>query len=683
MKTIIVKRNGVNCISVDGKIIDSVAFKSFRPTKNNVGDFYGAGVRIFHVYCSGLKSGINMPYSTYGETWFGIGDYRFEGFEKQMQMFIDAAPDAYLFINLHVDVRSWWLDENPGNVDSFTHLSQIAGNKKWRRDTVDYIKAFINYAESRYDDKILGYWLLGGYTTEWFSQFDMQETHPVKLQAFRDYMGVQDILIPCPSELEKPVNQIFLDPKKDSLIIDYQKFHAKLISDLVLELCHAAKEALDFRKIVGVFFGYILELGDNRRLYNYGHLDLDRVNESPDVDLIATPTSYKYRLYDDGSAYMILADSLDLHGKAYFASFDNLTFLTPTVLDNPRRLCNDPETKDAMIALQTKFTRLDLLNTREKTIHGMRREMMSRLAKRCGTWWFDMLEGWYYDDGLMNEVAGLVQKSKNLLDTPRSSASEICVIVGTESLYYVNKTSDTCDECISKQRGPLSRIGAPYDIFSMSDLMRIDKEKYKLFIFLDAYTLSNSERSYINEELKSGGRSLLFVGMCDYIDRDGISIERTSRLLEMEIGLLEKDEAQIRAFNSSYGYEAAKNPTPFVKSKYTRALGRFSDSRKCALVVKESENYKIFFSALGNISDGVLRAVAKMSDVHIYAEDGVYTYVNDTVVGVYNTGAEETEITLRADGEYEEIFSGRLYKTRNRRITLPTGECPAQMLLIK
>jgi hypothetical protein len=83
METKIVKKDGINHICVDGKIIDTVAFKSFRPTLNNVGDFYKAGVRLFHVYCSGLKSGIKMPYSAYGETWFGDGDYRFENFDRQ------------------------------------------------------------------------------------------------------------------------------------------------------------------------------------------------------------------------------------------------------------------------------------------------------------------------------------------------------------------------------------------------------------------------------------------------------------------------------------------------------------------------------------------------------------------------------------------------------------------------
>lgn len=682
METKVVNIGGVNHICVDGKVIDAVAFKSFRPTPYNVGDFYKAGVRIFHCFVSGLRSGIQMPYSAYGEVWFGPGDYRFENFDRQMKMFSEAAPDAYIFINLHVDTRQWWLEQNPGNVDSFRNLGQIAGNEKWLRDTDDFIKAFIAYAEEKYPDKIIGYWLLGGHTTEWFS-YDKEAGHPVKLEAFRKYMGDPNVEIPTQEELEKPDNQVFLDPVKDKTVIAYRKFHAKLIADTVLRFCRTAKEALHNQKLVGVFFGYLMELDKKGQIWNFGHLDLDRVNESPYVDLIATPTSYRFRLYDDGSAYMILADTLGLHGKAYFASFDNLTFLTPTMAENPRRLCNDPETMEALHLLQTNFNRKDLLNTREKTIHGMRREMMSRFAKRCGTWWFDMLEGWYYDDGLMEEASNLVRHSAAIMEKPRDSAAEICVFGGTEALYYVNKNCEINKECIGAQRGPLSRMGAPYDLFSMSDLKRVDLNRYKLIIFLDAFTLRREERDYVNQAIKGGGRSVLFIGPCDYIDDTGVSCQRMSALCEMEIGLLQKDEGQIRAFNSTYGYEEAKNPTPYVSGGDIQVLGRFADSRQCALAVKKGSDYNVFYSALGNLSHEVLRGIAKMAGVHIYVEEGVFTYINDTVAGVYNTSAAETQITLMQDGEYTEIFSGKTYKTENKKVILPTDECPAQMLILK
>ena len=78
MKSCIVRNNGKLAISVDGKIISDVSFKSFRPTYNNVSDFYKAGVKLFNVYCSGLISALGVPYSLYGETWFGYNNYNFD-----------------------------------------------------------------------------------------------------------------------------------------------------------------------------------------------------------------------------------------------------------------------------------------------------------------------------------------------------------------------------------------------------------------------------------------------------------------------------------------------------------------------------------------------------------------------------------------------------------------------------
>lgn len=679
MRTSIETVNGVKYIAVDGKIIDTLSFKSFRPTKNNISDFYNAGIRIFHVYCSGLMSGMGVPYSQYGETWFGDGDYRFENLDRQIDFFMETAPDAYYFINVHLDVRQWWRDNNPGSADSFRELSQIAGDEQWRYDTGEYLKALIRHTEEKYNDRVCGYFLLGGYTTEWFSQFDHEETHPTKLAAFRKYMSDDTIDIPPKEELEKPENQIFLDPSEDKIVIDYRKFHNNLISDLVLYYAACAQEVLNHTKVVGMFFGYIMELL-GPRLWNAGHLAIDKVYRSPDLDLLATPSSYQFRLYDDASAYMLLSDSIELNDMMYFDSFDHFTFLVPTIMESKRRICGDSETGTAMANLSRM--RRDLLSTREQTIDGIRREIMQRLARRTGMWWFDMMEGWFYDDGLMDEVSKICAKSKSLLGKKRESNSEIAVFVSCESLYYVNKCSKMNTELICNQRDALARIGAPYDLYSMGDIDRIDPDKYKLFIFLDAFYLTDEQREYINNTIKSKGRSILFIGACDYVNDNGFSMERMESMSGMKLEVLDKDEEKVNACDSIYGYSEAKSPTFYVSDTDTETIGRFNQSRKCALAKKSFNDHTMYYSAIGNISAAVFREIARESNIHIYAENDTPTFVNSGFVGVYNTRNEYTKVHLTKDGEFEEIFSGKKYKSENGIVTLPTGECPAQMLVL-
>ena len=211
----------------DGEPVDFLAFKSFRPTDNNVSDFYREGVRIFHPYVSGLRSAIKMPYSLYGESWVGDKKYVFDNVDKQLDFFLRNAPDGLFWVNVHLDTRQWWLEENSGRPNSFTHLSQIAADEKWRRDTADYLRALIRHVEDKYNENVLGYWLMGGYTTEWFSHDDYEKSHPIKLAAYRKYMGDEKIDIPSAERLTRAEEEIFLDPVEDRDVIDYRKFHAE------------------------------------------------------------------------------------------------------------------------------------------------------------------------------------------------------------------------------------------------------------------------------------------------------------------------------------------------------------------------------------------------------------------------------------------------------------------------
>ena len=680
MKTSLKKINGVTYIEVDGKVIDTLAMKSFRPTKNNVSDFYKAGVRIFHAYVSGLQAALKIPYSLLGEVWMGDKVYDFTNLDRQMDFFIENAPEGYIFVNVQLDTRQWWLDENEGRPNSFTHLSQIASDEKWRRDTADYLKALIEHVEEKYDSHVLGYFLLGGFTTEWFSQFDEEETHPIKLNAFRKYTGDERRLIPSKEELEKPENEIFLDPEKDRTVIEYRKFHNKLICDTVLYYCERAQEVLKHKKIMGVFFGYIMELL-GERLWNAGHLDIDRLYRSDAIDLIATPSSYQFRNYDDAGAYMLLCDTLELNGKMYFASFDHKTFLLPTLDKNERRLCGDNQVIKAMS--EPVVADQAILSTRQQTIDGMRREIMLRLSRRTGMWWFDMLEGWFYDDELMAEIKSLVETSKALMEKKRYSVSEVAVFVSCESLYYVNKLSGINTEVICTQRDALGRMGAPYDLFSFNDIERIDKDKYKLYIFLDSFYMTDAQREYIQKEIKKNNRTLLFMGACDYVSEKGFSKVNMEKMAGFKLERLDKDERRINALNSTYGYKKIKTPTWYVDDDSAEILGRYTVSRKCALAKKSFDDHTVYFSGLGNVSAEVLREIAKNAGVFIYAENNIPTFVNSGCIGVYNTKSEYTEIKVPKNGIYRELFSKETYSVNNGRVILPTGASPAQMLVME
>ena len=216
MKAQIKRVNGALKVDIDGRIYDPLSFKSFRANSGNVSEFYDAGVRLFSVLIGGITSALGVPYSLYGESWIGENKYDFSVIDRQMDMFIENAPDAYFAPMIQLDTREWYLKLHPEVPNSFTHLSQIAHDEEWRKAAADYMKAAINHCEEKYGEHIYGYFLLCGTTTEWFSDHDYEASHPIKEAGFRKWTGDENAVLPSIERLNAD-GDVFLSEDEDAV----------------------------------------------------------------------------------------------------------------------------------------------------------------------------------------------------------------------------------------------------------------------------------------------------------------------------------------------------------------------------------------------------------------------------------------------------------------------------------
>lgn len=292
MRTSITRHNGQLMISIDDQLYPALAFKSFRPNPQNVSEFHDAGVRLYTVLSSGIISGLGIPYSLYSESWIGDGQYDFDPIDRQMEMFLENAPEGYFAPMFQIDTRPWYLAKDPNRPNSFRNLSQISGDPQFIKDTADYLKAVVTHCEEKYGDRIWGYFMLGGTTTEWFSDFDYEAPHPIKEAAYRKYLQDENAVLPD-LELLNRTGKVFLQ-EDEAEVTRFRKFHARLISDLILSCASSVQSVIRHQKLLGLYFGYLFELV-TPRLHNAGHLDYERVFASPDIDMISSPSSYGYR----------------------------------------------------------------------------------------------------------------------------------------------------------------------------------------------------------------------------------------------------------------------------------------------------------------------------------------------------------------------------------------------------
>jgi hypothetical protein len=284
--------NGILKVEIDGTLYDPLSFKSFRPNRQNVTEFYNAGVRLFSVLSSGVINALGVPYSRFGESWVGDNEYDFSVIDKQMDMFIECAPNGYFAPMFMVDTRPWFLEQNPDIPNSFLHLSQTAHSEKWRKDAGEYLKAVITHCEEKYGDRIYGYFILGGMTTEWLAHPDKEASHPIKDSAFKKWCGDENATLPPTEKLERTGDAFLGEDERD--VYSARRFHNYTVSDTLLYFASVAQSVIKHKKLLGAYFGYLLHLSNNF-LYNAGHIDYERVFLSPDIDMISSPSDYHFR----------------------------------------------------------------------------------------------------------------------------------------------------------------------------------------------------------------------------------------------------------------------------------------------------------------------------------------------------------------------------------------------------
>ncbi len=659
MVSSIIRHNGQLMVSIDGKKYPALAFKSFRPNPRNISEFYRAGVRLFTVLSSGVISGLGIPYSLFGESWIGPGQYDFGPVDRQMDMFIRNAPEGFFAPMFQIDTRPWYLGGDTPN--SFTHLSQIAGDPRFMRDACDYLRAVIAHCEEKYGSRIWGYFMLGGTTTEWFSDFDYEAPHPIKEAAYRRYLGDDRATLPDPALLNRTGGNFLLPDEAE--VKRFRRFHARLISDFILACASEAQKVIRHEKLLGLYFGYLFELG-SPRLHNAGHLDYERVFDSPDIDMISSPSSYGYRGLRDPSAFMVPQKSLDLRGKLYFLEFDHRTHTTPKVIHEPVYAGGN------QIYSALNFPGSDTAcKTETESLNLMYRDFVFCEANGAALWWFDMLDGWFRSEGMMDAISRMVQIDRQLADRPRRGAARVAVIAEGEAMYSVRKTSPIASDCLGGFRRTLAETGAPYDLYSIGDLDRL--EDYDFYIFLNQYTMTPDR---LPPSCRRKGKTLLWLYAPGYA-----AGEAMTSLTGIHVSEVPEDPG--RLLWDGVPTFAAQAPHFIVDDPQARVIARFENG-SAAVAERDVCGCLNIYAALYQLPSSLLRTLLEESGIAPASRSPhVYAYCSQAFLGVYNATDEAAEVFVAEDGRYRDLIEGGIYRAEGGKLTLPLKDIRAYMLV--
>lgn len=636
-----------------------------------------------------------------GTEWIGPGTtpsrpYDFSTLEARFGRVLEADPEALFHLRVYLEAGhgDWWEAAYPDECEVLSdgrRNGQSFASAVWRRDAEDFLRAYIRALEDAgLAGRVIAYQVGAGHTGEWVKGESSMGapcgdySEPMR-RRFRQwlkerYRGDDEALrrgwndprlsfetaeVPSAEAQLRSRAGTFRDPGLERNVIDYFQCLADLCAEAVIDFCRTVKEATRGEKLAGAFYGYLLDLAWNGGFFRErpdsdystyqrsGHLGLRRVLEAPDVDFLVSPYSYGFRGLGGDAPSMLPAESVRLHGKLLLVEDD-----TRTHIDH-----DDPNYGRAR----------DL----RQSIAILRRNLAQDLTHGEGVWWAAST----VDPVKAPAFAALLGRFRELgafgLTLDLAPSADVAVLLDDESFFYESCRYDLDIPLIFQQRlWGLPRMGAPFDVYLLRDLIEDRIKPYKLYIFLNAFRVDAERRAALKSRLRRDRRVALWIYAPGYVD-DKPGLASMSDLTGIGFGLGEQpwgplihvtdfDHPITRGLRQDlfWGTNAKLSPIFTVDDPAARILGEVVYSQgncRPGFAVKGSDEWTSVFSAAPNIPANVLRHIARFAGAHIYEEEGDVLYATPQLLGLHTVagGARRLKLPRTVEVIYD-LFERRV-----------------------
>lgn len=432
--------NGLPTLTVNGKPLPEMAYITYLPENNCYGDFASAGVKLYSVCLNFSEQPINenAPVLVFQKGIFENEEPDFSIVQKNFDDILSACPDAYIFPRVNVNLPRSWELAHPDELCTYGKNGRTRASfasDLWAEEVKKCLIQLVDYIEnSPYAEHVIGYQIAGGNTDEWFPFDDCGFYGKRAHEKFLRYCEV--------NSLERNEENYF-------------RFASETIADRITELAQTVKDAVDYKKIVGAFYGYTVGCPNRAQC----HLALGRLLASDKFDFICSPLIYSHGRQPGIDTYpMIPVGSVRLHGKLYFSENDIRTHLSRPISPHPnysRSIWCGPKKSLSLEQLKATFCRA--------------------FSYGYGMWWFDMWGGWYKDSDFMSAFRRMSEICAGGMDNP---VCEVAVFLDENSYLLRNHRVVEWNTC-----NMLGLTGAMNDVFLASDFDAV-YENYKACIFI-------------------------------------------------------------------------------------------------------------------------------------------------------------------------------------------------------
>jgi hypothetical protein len=644
----------------------------------NIQNFYKSGFRLFQVDIA------------FDHVWLPDNSINLDTIRLQLKGILDVCPDASIFIRFHVNPPKWWQEKFPEENtlyadtvatpdvkwgiqrliqdDERTPARTSLASARWKNEAGAKLKEMLAKLQLLSEANALaGIQVAGGVYGEWhywgfldnepdvskpmqdyFRQWLAEKyTTPKQLQqAWHDTAAnFENAVLPTLAEKQHTKAGIFRNPVEERKTIDYYEAQHNCVADDILFFCKLVKDNWPRPIITGSFYGYYYAVFGRETAG--GHLALQKLLNSPDIDFLSGPAAYYPESSQTGDAYRSrgLINSVILHNKLWLDEMDQ---------------------QPPLVSWYDTTYKTNLA----KSIANVRRNMLYTYTHGTGFWFYDFgpssfnggprlkdhgTVGWWDQPSVMAAIKKLKLSFDSLLSKPFVSAADVLLVHDTKTFYYTgsSKQSSYMAHWANNWIPPaIFKTGVLHDVINLADLDKVNIDQYKAVVFVNAWIINDRQKALIKNKIEKNNRNLVWI----YAPGYGNEKELNSNFMEQLTGIKIKQVAaavatmivadSITTNRKLFSASHTVDPLFIADDKKATVLGNFENIAGAAFVRKELKQFTSWYMAVPPAGIDLWRYVFKQSGVHIYETGNDVLYGGNHVLTIHSAKGGQRQVTL-------------------------------------
>lgn len=466
---------------------------------------------------------------------------------------------------------------------------------------------------------------------------------------------------------ERAALAVLRDPATQQDVIDYFLFQHEDLAEAVLMMARTVKAAWPRPVLTATFFGYFY-CAFGREAAG-GHLSLDRLLASPDLDCIcATPAYTPTALPLGGSGHARgLVDAVRRAGKLWLDEMDRATSIAPCPWDKA------------------------FASTLADDVAVLRRNLLQPITRGGGLWGYDFGPisgtpafarmgniGWWDHPLLQREWRAIRTLAQARLAAPYERASDVLLLHDPWSFAHLASARHDPTRLVFgvmpiSTVDPVSRLltdgvvealyqsGLIHTEALLSELPRLDLSPFRLVIVATGTVLDAAQRRDLRARVAQQGRHVVFLGYAGWSDGQRIGADRATALTDFPTRLVRQEDAvQTLAIDDSRETLALGRgfDLPAIDARTEQIVGRWADGTPSAAWRQESEATWWTFALPPN-RPATWRAIGRRAGCLVVNDADETTLLGNGMLVVHTVAGGPRQLRLPGGGTVSALLPAR------------------------